>query len=97
MKKAIGDNMIRKEWGLEKGLDLVKQAGFDGIELWLGDVPRFQLTTADVEVRELQRRASVSHQPAGVLAILERREQPRRGDPPRRRQHPRHGVCRTMD
>ena len=55
MKKAIGDNMIRKEWGLEKGLDLVKQAGFDGIELWLGDMPWFQLTTADVEVRELRR------------------------------------------
>src|SRR2546430_7181885 len=56
MKKAIGDNMIRKEWGLEKGLDLVKQAGFDGIELWLGDMPWFQLTTADVEVRELRRK-----------------------------------------
>src|SRR2546422_6384759 len=37
MKKAIGDNMIPKEWGFEKGLELVKQAGFDGIELWLGD------------------------------------------------------------
>src|SRR5437016_7728980 len=34
MKKAIGDNMIPKEWGFEKGLELVKQAGFDGIELW---------------------------------------------------------------
>src|SRR5437762_11190848 len=56
MKKAIGDNMIRKEWGLEKGLDLVKQAGFDGIELWLGDMPWFQLTNADVEVRELRRK-----------------------------------------
>ena len=37
MKKAIGDNMIPKEWGFEKGLRLVKKAEFDGIELWLGD------------------------------------------------------------
>src|SRR5919201_2837821 len=42
MKKAIGDNMIAKEWGFEKGLELVKKAGFDGIELWLGDVPWFE-------------------------------------------------------
>ena len=35
MKKAIGDNMIPKGWGFEKGLELVKNAGFDGIELWL--------------------------------------------------------------
>jgi len=39
MKKAIGDNMIPKDWGFERGLDLVKKAGYDGIELWLGDVP----------------------------------------------------------
>src|SRR6266536_1356355 len=56
MKKAIGDNMISKEWGFEKGLELVKQAGFDGIELWLGDGPWFQLSTADREVRELRRK-----------------------------------------
>src|SRR5437660_8828371 len=56
MKKAIGDNMIPKEWGFEKGLELVKQAGFDGIELWLGDVPWFQMGTADSEVRELRRK-----------------------------------------
>lgn len=56
MKKAIGDNMIRKEWGLEKGLALVKDAGFDGIELWLGDVPWFQMGTSDAEVRALRRK-----------------------------------------
>jgi len=56
MKKAIGDNMIAREWGFDKGLALVKQAGFDGIELWLGDVPWFQLSTADSEVRELRRK-----------------------------------------
>ena len=58
MKKAIGDNMIPKEWGFEKGLQLVKQAGYDGIELWLGDVPWFQLSTADGDVRELRRKVA---------------------------------------
>src|SRR5438067_11526726 len=54
MKKAIGDNMIPKELGFAKGLELVKQAGFDGIELWLGDVAGFQPSTADGDVRELR-------------------------------------------
>ena len=56
MKKAIGDNMIPKEWGFEKGLELVKRAGFDGIELWLGDRPWFQMSTTDSEVRALRRK-----------------------------------------
>src|SRR5947199_5208505 len=56
MKKAIGDNMISKEWGFERGLELVKKAGFDGIELWLGDVPWFQMATSDTEVRALRRK-----------------------------------------
>src|SRR5437773_10816252 len=56
MKKSIGDNMIPKDWAFERGLDLVKKSGFDGIELWLGDVPWFQMTTTDAEVRELGRK-----------------------------------------
>src|SRR5919198_5940267 len=56
MKKAIGDNMISTEWGFEKGLELVKRAGFDGIELWLGDRPWFQMSTTDADVRALRRR-----------------------------------------
>ena len=56
MKKSIGDNMIPKEWGLEKGLELVKRAGYDGIELWLGDMPWFQMSTADADVRALRRK-----------------------------------------
>src|SRR6266576_4410067 len=44
MKKAIGDNMIPREWG------------YDGIELWLGDVPWFQMATSDSDVRELRRK-----------------------------------------
>ena len=31
VKKAIGDNMFPQGWGLERGLELVKKAGFDGI------------------------------------------------------------------
>src|ERR687886_2415468 len=55
MKKAIGDNMIAKGWGFERGLELVKKAGFDGIELWLGDAPWFQMSTTDADVRALRR------------------------------------------
>ncbi len=56
MKKSIGDNMIPKDWSFEQGLGLTKKAGFDGIELWLGDVPWFQISTTDAEVRELRRK-----------------------------------------
>src|SRR5216117_2731286 len=60
MKKSIGDNMIPKDWAFERGLDLVKKSGFDGIELWLGDVPWFQMTTTDAEVREPRGRAQAA-------------------------------------
>jgi sugar phosphate isomerase/epimerase len=56
MKKSIGDNMIPKDWGFERGLDLVKRAGFDGIELWLGDMPWFQMATTDAAVQDLRRK-----------------------------------------
>ncbi len=56
MKKSIGDNEIPKGWSFEQGLELVRKAGYDGIELWLGDVPWFQMSTADVQVRELRRK-----------------------------------------
>jgi L-ribulose-5-phosphate 3-epimerase len=55
MKKSIGDNMIPKGWSFERGLELTKKAGFDGIELWLGDVPWFQMTTTDAQVQQLRR------------------------------------------
>lgn len=55
MKKSIGDNMIPKGWSLPQGLQLVKQSGYDGIELWLGDMPWFQMTTTDAAVRDLRR------------------------------------------
>lgn len=56
MKKSIGDNMIPRGWRFEQGLELAKKAGFDGIELWLGNTPWFQMTTTDAEVRELGRK-----------------------------------------
>ncbi len=56
MKKSIGDNMIPKGWSFEQGLQLTKKAGFDGIELWLGEVPWFQMKTTDAEVRDLRRK-----------------------------------------
>src|ERR1700675_2623230 len=56
MKKSIGDNMIPKGWSFEQGLELVKKAGYDGIELWLGDVPWFQMNTTDAAVGELRRK-----------------------------------------
>src|SRR5262252_5029735 len=56
MKKSIGDNMIPKQWSFEQGLELVKKAGFEGIELWLGDVPWFQMGTSDAQVTELRRK-----------------------------------------
>ncbi len=56
MKKSIGDNMILQKWGLEKGLELIKKAGFDGVELWLGANPWFQVNTTDGEVVQLLRK-----------------------------------------
>src|SRR5262249_61619245 len=60
MKKSIGDNMIPKDWGFDRGLELIKQAGFEGVELWLGDVPWFQMSTTDAQVRELRRKVETA-------------------------------------
>ena len=48
--------MIPKSWGLERGLELVKKAGFDGVELWLGGSPWLQVGTSDADVIDLARR-----------------------------------------
>jgi len=56
MKKSIGDTLIPKGWTVENGLALVRKAGFDGIELWLGGQAWFQLGTTDAQVRELRRK-----------------------------------------
>jgi L-ribulose-5-phosphate 3-epimerase len=64
MKKSIGDNMIPKGWSFEQGLELVKKAGYEGIELWLGDVPWFQMETTDAQVSALRRKV----ESAGLVA-----------------------------
>ncbi|HUI41464.1 MAG TPA: sugar phosphate isomerase/epimerase family protein [Terriglobia bacterium] len=56
MKKAIGDNLIPHGWSFEQGLELIKKAGYDGVELWLGDVPWFQMNTPDAAVLDLLRK-----------------------------------------
>jgi hexulose-6-phosphate isomerase len=56
VRKSIGDNLIPEGWTFEKGLDLIKKAGFDGVELWLGEKPWFKMDTTDAAVRDLYRK-----------------------------------------
>jgi len=51
MKKSTGDNFFPKGTTFAEGLTLLKRAGFDGIELWLGDRPWFQMHTSDADLR----------------------------------------------
>lgn len=53
MKKSIGDNIFPEGMSFEDGLKLLKRAGYEGIELWLGDRPWFQMDTTDGELRQL--------------------------------------------
>jgi len=55
MKKSTGDNFFPKAMSFSAGLDLLKRAGYDGVELWLGDRPWFQMKTTDAELRVLAR------------------------------------------
>lgn len=53
MKKSIGDNIFPQGMSFEDGLKLLKRAGYEGIELWLGDRPWFQMKTSDADLRQL--------------------------------------------
>ena len=53
MKKSIGDQLIPRNLTIEAGLQLIRKAGFDGVELWLGDKPWFQMGTSDADLRVL--------------------------------------------
>ena len=55
MKKSIGDNMIPRDWTLVQGLHLIKKAGYDGVDLWIGKTPWFQMSTTDAELIQLRR------------------------------------------
>jgi hexulose-6-phosphate isomerase len=56
MRKSIGDNLLPASWGFEKNLELIHRAGYDGVELWLGARPWFQVGATDAEVIELLRK-----------------------------------------
>ncbi len=53
MKKSIGDNIFPENMSFTDGLALLKRAGYQGIELWLGDRQWFQMKTTDAELRAL--------------------------------------------
>lgn len=53
MKKSTGDNFFPEGMSFPEGVNLLKQAGYDGVELWLGARPWFQMKTTDTEVRQL--------------------------------------------
>jgi L-ribulose-5-phosphate 3-epimerase len=53
MQKSTGDNFFPKGMTFPQGLALLKRAGYQGVELWLGDRPWFQMKTSDAEVRQL--------------------------------------------
>ncbi|MBV9303731.1 MAG: sugar phosphate isomerase/epimerase [Acidobacteriaceae bacterium] len=53
MKKAIGDTIFPAGTSFEDGLKLLKRAGYDGVELWLGERPWFQMKTSDIDVGRL--------------------------------------------
>jgi hexulose-6-phosphate isomerase len=55
MKKSTGDNFFPQGMSFSDGLRLLKQAGYDGVELWLGERPWFQMKTTDTQVRHLLR------------------------------------------
>ncbi|MBV9268058.1 MAG: sugar phosphate isomerase/epimerase [Acidobacteriaceae bacterium] len=55
MKRSIGDNIFPAKMTFEEGLHLVNKAGYDGIELWLGDRPWFQMKTTAAQVQQLRR------------------------------------------
>ena len=82
MKKSIGDNMIPDGWSFADGLELVKRAGYDGIELWLGAVPWFQMSTTDAQVKELRLKWKMRvwlflmFQPASTTILHSQREIP---------------------
>lgn len=55
MKKSIGDNLFPPGLDFQAGLKLLKSAGYDGVELWLGDRPWFQMSTTDADVTRMYR------------------------------------------
>jgi L-ribulose-5-phosphate 3-epimerase len=91
MKKSTGDNFFPKGTTFAEGLTLLKRAGFDGIELWLGDRPWFQMHTSDADLRARAKQI----QDAGLVVsdianILDWEENIASRDPARREAASRH-------
>jgi L-ribulose-5-phosphate 3-epimerase len=58
MKKSTGDNLLPSSvTNFAEGMQMLKRAGFDGVELWLGERPWFQVKTSDADVLRLRRQA----------------------------------------
>lgn len=55
MKKSIGDNLLPASFDISSGLNLIRSAGFDGVELWLGAKPWFLETISDADIVRLHR------------------------------------------
>jgi L-ribulose-5-phosphate 3-epimerase len=58
MKKSTGDNFFPQGMSFEDGLKLLKRAGYDGVELWLGERPWFQMNTTDAQLRQMRKQIS---------------------------------------
>jgi L-ribulose-5-phosphate 3-epimerase len=56
VKKAIGDNFFAPPMTFDAGLALARQAGYDGVELWMGERPWFQPDTTDGDLQTLHRK-----------------------------------------
>lgn len=54
MKKAIAENLFAPPMTFEAGLDFARQAGYDGIELWMGDNAWFQPDTTNSDLHVLR-------------------------------------------
>lgn len=91
MKKSIGDNIFPKEMSFTNGLQVLKKAGFDGVELWLGDRAWFKMGVTDAQVRELKRQiGDVGLEVSNVSNSLDWEENVSSRDPAKRQAAFRH-------
>jgi hexulose-6-phosphate isomerase len=97
MKKSIGDNMFLKEWGFDKGLEITKKAGFEGIELWLGEQAWFKVETTDAQVRELRRKIEDTGLTVSNVSNSLDWDQPVSSPDPRIRQMAMHHITRQLE
>ena len=91
MKKSIGDNRFPKGMAFEDGLKRPKRSGYQGIELWLGDRPWFQVKTGDTELRTLfSKIQDAALEVSDVANSLDRDENVSSRDPAKREAARRH-------